>query len=296
MHQSHRGCPSVFFFTFVVAFEWQTQQVDYVAAYTQSPIDRDMYMEFPRGFKVPGGINRKAVIVLKLHCNLYGQKQAGWVWYEYLRKRLVTKAGFVQSKHDKCLFYRGKAMYDLYIDDSILGAPTRQELVEAIKAIKDTKLQITLEGDLADFLGVKIEQKSTEQIIFTQPYIIDDILNDLGLKHAKDGKETPAASSRILTRNDDGVGHDKSLHDRSVIGKLNYLEKATRLDIAFATHQCARFVADPKKNHARAVRWLGRYLLHLRRKGMRIRVDITRGIEIFVDASFAGNWDKKDDV
>ena len=36
--------------TFVVAFGWQTQQVDYVAAYTQAPIVLDMYMEFPHGF------------------------------------------------------------------------------------------------------------------------------------------------------------------------------------------------------------------------------------------------------
>ena len=84
--------------TFTVAFGWHTQQVDYVAVYTP-PIDSDMYMEFPRGFKVPGGIDRKAV-VLKLHHNLYGQKQAGRVWYEYLCNRLITKAGFVQSKHD----------------------------------------------------------------------------------------------------------------------------------------------------------------------------------------------------
>ena len=61
--------------TFVPAFGWQTQQVDYVAAYTQAPIDHDMYMEFPRGFKVPSGVDRKDV-VLKLHRNLYGQKQA----------------------------------------------------------------------------------------------------------------------------------------------------------------------------------------------------------------------------
>ena len=154
--------------TFVVAFGWQTQQVDYVAAYTQAPIDHDMYMEFPRGFKVPCGIDRKAV-VLKLHHNLYGQKQAGWVWYEYLRKRLITKAGFVQSKHNECLFYWGKVMYALYIDDSILGAPMHQELEEAIKAIKDAKLQITLEGDLADFLGVKIERKYRRNHIHTTP-------------------------------------------------------------------------------------------------------------------------------
>ena len=142
--------------TFVVAFGWHTQQVDYVAAYTQVPIDRDMYMEFPRGFQVPGGVDRKA-FVLKLHRNLYGQKQARRVWYKYLCKRLITKAGYVQSKHDESLFFRGKVRYALYIDDSILGAPTRHELDKAIKAIKDAKLQITLEGDLADFLGVKIE-------------------------------------------------------------------------------------------------------------------------------------------
>ena len=185
-------------------------------------------------------------------------------------------------------------MYALNIDDSILGAPTRHELDMAITAIKDAKLQISLEGDLADFLGVKIEQKSPNEIIFTQLHLIDNVLNDLGLWHAKDGKETPAASSRILTRNDSGTDHDKSFHYRSVIGKLNYLEKATRLDISFATHQCARYVADPKKSHARAVRWLGGYLLHSRRKGIRFKADITRGLEIFVDASFAGNWDKQD--
>ena len=92
--------------TFVVAFGWNTQQVDYVAAYTQAPIERDMYMEFPRGFTAPGGADRKA-FVLKLHRNLYGQKQAGRVWYQYLRKRLITKAGFMPSKHDECLFFRG---------------------------------------------------------------------------------------------------------------------------------------------------------------------------------------------
>ena len=143
-------------------------------------------------------------------------------------------------------------------------------------------------------LTSKIEQKSPNEIIFTQPHLIDDVLNDLGLRHAKDGKETPAASSQILTRNDSRTDHDKSFHDRSVIGKLNYLEKATRPDISFAALQCARFVADHKKSHAKAVRWLGRYLLHSRRKGIRFKADITRGLEVFVDASFAGNWDKQD--
>ena len=72
--------------TFLVAFGWQTQQVDYVAAYTQAPIDRDMYIEFPHGFKVPGGVDRNDV-VLNLRRNIYRQKKAGRVWYEYLHKK-----------------------------------------------------------------------------------------------------------------------------------------------------------------------------------------------------------------
>ena len=37
--------------------------------------------------------------------------------------------------------------------------------------------------------------------------------------------------------------------DRSVIGMLNYLDKGSRSDIAYATHQCARFVDNPKVEH-----------------------------------------------
>ena len=71
--------------TFVVDFGCNTKQVDYFPPYTQALIDCDMYMEFPRGLTVPGGVDRKA-FVLKLHRNLYGQKQAGRVWYKYLCK------------------------------------------------------------------------------------------------------------------------------------------------------------------------------------------------------------------
>ena len=83
---------------------------------------------------------------------------------------------------------------------------------------------------------------------------------------------------------------DGSFDYQSVISKLNYLEKASRLDIAYATHQCARFVTSPKMEHGKAVRYLGRYLQGTRDKGMILRPDSTRGLEDHVDADFAGNW------
>ncbi len=43
--------------------------------------------------------------VLKLEKNLYGQKQAGRVWYLHLKKNLL-KLGFKPSEHDECVFVK----------------------------------------------------------------------------------------------------------------------------------------------------------------------------------------------
>jgi hypothetical protein len=101
---------------------WHTRQLDFVLAYTQADIERDLYMKLPAGFTVPGRTiteqNRRHY-VLKLEKNLYGQKQAGRVWYLYLKKNLL-KLGFKPSQHDECVFYYGKTIFIVYTDDTIL--------------------------------------------------------------------------------------------------------------------------------------------------------------------------------
>ena len=79
---------------------------------------------------------------------------------------------------------------------------------------------------------------------------------------------------------------------RSVLGKLNFLEKSTRPDIAYATHQCARFLIDPKQSHGMAVKHIGRYLLGARNLGLIIRPTKMDSFECYVDADFMGNWDR----
>jgi hypothetical protein len=58
--------------------------------------------------------------VLNVLRNIYGQKQAGKVWNQYLTNKLIGTLGFTQSKTDECVFYRGKMMYVLYTNNSIL--------------------------------------------------------------------------------------------------------------------------------------------------------------------------------
>ena len=205
----------------------------------------------------------------------------------------MKKVGFKQSKIDECIFYKGKVIYVLYMDDSILAGPDQAEIDKVIQQIKDAKLNITVEGDIQDFLGVNIERKEDGKISFSQPHLVDKVLEALFLKNKNlNAKDTPAASSRILHRHSDSPPFDNSFHYRSVVGMLNYLEKGTRSDIAYATHQCARFVDSPKKEHGDALRWLGRYLKGTRDKGMIFSPDLDKGLEVFVDADFAGNWNK----
>ncbi len=98
-----------FFISLAILSNWHTRQLDFVLAYTQADIERDLYMKLPAGFTLSDRTitdqDRKDY-VLKLEKNLYGQKQAGRVWYLHLRKNLL-KLGFKPSEHDECVFYYG---------------------------------------------------------------------------------------------------------------------------------------------------------------------------------------------
>lgn len=283
--------------TLVARHGWHSRQLDYVLAFPQAPVEKTLYMQIPKGIKL-SNVPEGEEYVLKLHRNVYGQPQSGRVWNKYLTEKLIKNLGFKQSKVDECVFFRGKTMYVLYTDDSLLAGPDQKEIDTIIKDLEKAKLAITDEGDIKDFLGVNIEVKGDE-VHLTQPHLIDKILEDLNFGKDANGKwnakpkETPALSSKLLSRDSDGPEFDESFHYRSIIGKLNYLEKGTRSDIAYIVHQCARFSESPKESHAKAIRWLGRYLSATRDKGLILRPQPNRGLEVYVDADFSGNWDPK---
>ena len=85
---------------------------------------------------------------------------------------------------------------------------------------------------------------------------------------------------------------DRSFHYCSVIRMLNYLDAGSHSDIAYTTHKCACFTADPKVEHRKAVRWIGWYLNGTKDKGMLFMPDSSLGLKVYVDADSAGNWNR----
>ena len=146
----------------------------------------------------------------------------------------------------------------MYTDNSILAGPDKEEIKQVIKDLHKAKLNLTEEGDLKDFLGVLMDRRKDGSIHLSQPHLINQILKDLRLDQDDvTNKNVPATSSKILLRHTDLEDFDNSFNYKSLIGKLNYLEKTTRSNISYATHHCARFTSCPKKEHGQAVRWLG---------------------------------------
>ena len=97
--------------------------------------------------------------------------------------KLTPKAiGFTQcTTVDKCVFYRGRSVYVLYADNSILAGPDKFELDGIIEDMNKVGLKVTVEGNISDFLGVQIERKPDGTIHLTQPHLIDQILENLRL-------------------------------------------------------------------------------------------------------------------
>ncbi len=265
---------------------WETRQLDFVLAFPQAPVETDLYMEVPRGFEIKGS---KEKYVLKLINNLYGQKQAGRVWNQHLTKGLI-EIGFTQSQSDPCIYWRGTSiLIVIYTDDTIVTGPNSEELSEIIKDIGN-KFDITSQLTVNDFLGVNIKRDTDSKTFsLTQPHLIKSILSDLGLSETSNNKSTPAITKKLLHQHLDSPPHSEPWHYRSVIGKLNYLEKSTRPDIAFAVHQCARFCENPRYEHSKAVKMIGRYLCATMDKGIICKPN-DESFVVYCDADFAGTW------
>jgi len=124
-------------------------------------------------------------------------------------------------------------MYVLYTDDSILAGPDKDELKQVIANIKSVGLDVTEEGDIEDFLGVNIDRVDDDPYHLSQPHLIEQILRDLNLDGENvQTKETPSPLSRVLGAHKSSPEFDGHFHYRSIIGKLNYLEKCSHPDIA----------------------------------------------------------------
>jgi len=269
--------------TMSILHNFRTLAIDFDQAYTQAPIDIEVYMHLPPGFRT--GKDE----VMKLKKNLYGLKQGGYNFWIKLKNFLLSQ-GFKQCEHDHCVFIKEGIVVLSYVDDCLIFAQRNESITALIQSFCKIDFQFTEEGTVDNYLGVEITNNGQE-IELKQPYLTNRIIRESGLDEANP-KDVPVVKP-LLQKATQAVKLPKEpFHYRSIVGMLSYL-CGTRPDICMATHQVSRFSSSPKAAHFNAVKRIVKYLIGTKDKGLILKPDKSKGIECFVDADFAGAYDKQ---
>lgn len=276
-----------------VLHDLDTRSIDFVLAFPQAELDIDVYKELPFGFEGP---NSNQKYVLKLNKNLYGLKQAAHNWFEMLRDGLQAR-GFEQQSHlDPCVFIGKDAILLVYVDDSLVFS--KKDSGAADRLIADLQKEnenfsFIDEGDIEKYLGVDVKKRKDGSYELTQKHLIQRFLSLMNVADTTNPRPTPAINP-LLHKDIDGLPRKNEWNYRQAIGMLTYLQGTSRPDISMAVHQAARFTIMPMLSHERAVYRIAKYLKGTADKGIIIKPDPSLGLECFVDASFAGGWNKAD--
>ncbi|CAI7879480.1 unnamed protein product [Closterium sp. NIES-53] len=137
--------------------QWPLCQIDVGSAFLYTPVDAIIFDEQPHAFEERDG----AVCLLKK--SLYGIKQAPRLWQLYLHT-VLTELGFKQLAHDLGMYRkesRGKFILLVAYADDLLYTGDDTELLDQFEVDIKEKLEVTINHNVTQFLGLKITQSAT---------------------------------------------------------------------------------------------------------------------------------------
>ncbi|KAJ3702073.1 hypothetical protein LUZ61_005778 [Rhynchospora tenuis] len=258
-------------------------QMDVKSAFLNGWIEEEVFVQQPPGFVD----HFKPDYVFKLHKALYGLKQAPRAWYGRLCTFLLEN-GFNRGKMDSTLFIKKRddhlLLVQIYVDDIIFGS-TNATLAEEFSSLMSSEFEMSMMGELNFFLGLQIKQLQ-DGIFISQTKYAKELIKKFGIEDSK-RCDTPMGKSACIDADDKGVAMDITLY-RGMIGSLLYLT-ASRPDIMYAVCLCARYQANPKESHHKAVKRILRYVKGTQNLGLWYGKQTELDLVGYTDADFAGD-------
>ncbi|CAM8889062.1 unnamed protein product [Rhodiola kirilowii] len=266
-----------------VQFGFKLHQMDVKTAFLNGNLKEEVYVSQTPGFEN----QQHSDWVYVLDKALYGLKQAPRAWYERLSDFLI-KHGYERGTVDKTLFLlRTKnhlLVVQVYVDDIVFGS-TSNTLVKEFQNLMESEFEMSMVGELTFFLGLQIQQEADGTQIHQQKY-----LKEVLLKYELNGSKTistPSSPADSLSKEMNSPPTDQTKY-RGMIGSLLYLT-TSRPDIMFSVCQCARYQADPREAHVKAVKRIMRYLNGTKDLVLWYPRDKSLVLEGFSDADYAGD-------
>ena len=150
--------------------------------------------------------------------------------------------------------------------------------------------QLINQGCIDKYLGLKITGINSNTFEMSQPFLVRRILEFLSLDENKTKGRNTSVGKPLLNCNLDRVLHKYRWLYCGAVGMLSYLGNSVRPELQMVIHQTARFLVNPMRSHKLAIMRIGRYLCNNCERGVIYKVNKSKGIEVYVDADFAGSW------
>ena len=243
------------------------RQIDVISAYQRSKLHADVYMKPPKGLECPPGK------VLKLETSLYGLKQSRWEWYieachglESIGLRPTTTEPSVFTLEDRSL------LLGLYVDDMIILSADEKSVKRVVNAIK--KLwDIKDMGEVSKILGLHIHgDRKRHALTISQTSYIKETLAKFNLMNAKPAG-LPVTDRNTLIAASPNKQYADQLPSQQAIGRLMWISKSTRFDIAYAVGQLSQYCNKPAIRHWNGVIQVLKYLSGTRKLKLQIGGD-----------------------
>ena len=271
----------------VAAFDLETDQLDAVNAFLNSPLNEEEYVYMPPGMSTPGKVWR-------LYKALYGFRISPRLWQKEF-SRSLTELGLKAVPDEPCLFLGPKQlMVFFYVDDIILIYPKHaREEATHLKQQLMQRYELRQMGAMAWFLGIRvIRDRPNRKLWLLQDSYISKIANRFHLTHELPESRlfTPIALDGIQPYQGQAT-HAKKYEYMQKVGSLLYATIVTRPDAAKAANKLAEFAVNPGPEHLKAVNRAITYLYHTQHYALEYSSPMENPEEVFICASDAAYGD-----
>jgi hypothetical protein len=264
-------------------FDLEARQLDAVNAFTNSPIDEEVYVTFPEGFQRPGWI-------LKLLKALYGLRRSPLLWQQELGKTF-QKLGLSQCTEDPCIFNNTALTVFFYVDDIVIlyrqsSSNAADRLIQGLKEAYDMEDL----GDLRWFLGIRVlRDRPARKLWLCQDSYIEKIATRFNIPRKETYKGNPMPGNQ-LQPNEGQATEDQIHRYQQTTGSINYIAVGTRPDIAHPVAKLSEFLFNPSENHQKVANQIIEYLYSTRYQALEFNGNSSSDdldLQISSDAAFA---------
>lgn len=195
--------------------EWKVLQLDVESAFLHGELNKDVYVEQPKGFEKKGEENK----AYKLKRALYGLKQAPRAWYSRI-EGYFEREGFERCYCEHTLFVKKEVdnilIVSLYVDD-LIYTRNSSAMMEMFKNSMMKEFSMTNLGAMKYFLGVEVIQ-GEEGIFITQQKYAEEILRRYNMEDCNAVKN-PMVPGHKLTKAGRGETVDPTTF-KQLVGSL----------------------------------------------------------------------------